>query len=804
MHKKVFLEQIKAIRKIDNILFIGKENGYFDGSYNIYKASSKNEINDIRFSSSQIMAFFQSKNVKLDIIYLNENLMDLECILDYILKENGLLIFDNCDVPQYFKENLDLIYNSDLFFVYQRKHLNKDYLIPQDIEKRVLYTAKNKKKNKEEYVVGVGILTYNHEKYIEDCLNGVFKQSGNFKMKVIIVDDHSSDRTVEIIRNILSRKKTTPNIEISLIENEENKGVIFGLKTILKSFRDTDYFSFCEGDDFWISDTRLEKFIKYMQTNKYVSVAFNSMYILEDETNRISKNRLHEVLNKEFYLTQDLIYNCYFIGNLGCAFYDSFYLKYFDEEVYNLPFYDFFINTYYSTFGLIGYLDEYLSVYRVHKGSMWSALKLSKQKEMLIGFINQYNKYFNYIYDYEYCHFIESLICDKNYRLRHKKNLIIIDNIFPSRLSPFSYEEISSYLRNISDSYALGTYLSTIALSTESLREGQIKFKNENQDIADRLGYFSNELALKLDTKMMYFIFKSTTKYYLELLKKKKCSFIFELYPGGGFLFDNPECDKDLKEIMSLKGFRKVVVTQKPVMDYLLRKKICKKNQIELIFGVVMESKNKNKSYSKTKFYKNGKDTLDIVFMAHRYNEIGKDKGYDLFIETAKALSKKYKDIRFHVVGNYDENVIDVEEIKNKIKFYGAMDKNEFDRFYSDKDIIISPNRPNVLAPGAFDGFPTASCTEAGMREVVMVCSDEFGMAKGYYENKKNVVIIKNDVNDIVEKIVWLHKNPEKIKEIAKNTRDKIIDLYSFEKQMKPRIDLIRKELKIKEGKYEK
>lgn len=802
MKKRVFLEQLETIKEIQNVLFIGNPKEKFDFNCKTY-ISTNSLTSRLKFSASQLMSYFESNFIKLSIIYISEELPDLEYILDYILKDDGLLIFDNCPVIANIEDKMELVYKDDAnFFVYQKKHLQNNALIYTDLEKRVKFSLLKPKNKKKSYNVGIGVLTYQHEKYIVDCLNGIFRQKGNFKAKVVIVDDSSNDETANIINCYLEEHNIPKNFEVEVIINEKNKGAVFGIETMLEKFKNTDYFTFCEGDDFWNTDKRIEKFISYMQENPYVSVSFNSFYIYEHETNRIWKNPIYTMLNKNYYSTQQLILGNYFIGNLGCCFYDSFYLKYFDKKLFSLPLYDFFFNTYYSTFGLIGYLDEYLSTYRMHHNSMWSSLKENTKNENLINYMYQYNKYFNYIYDYEYSSFINSLFYDKKINSFSNFNLLIVDNIFPNPLSPFSYEEISSYLRNIPKSQALVTYLSSGALNGDSLREGTIEYKRKNSDVANSVSYYTREKALSLNSKLMYFIFKSTTMYYFDLLKEKKCDFIFELYPGGGFFFDDPTCDADLKKIMSLKGFKKVIVTQKPIKDYLLKKRLCKKSQIELIFGVVMN--NKDNDYRKKAFYGENKKNLDIVFMAHRYNDMGKDKGYDLFVATAKKLSAKYQNIMFHVVGNYDEKIIDVSKIKDRIKFYGPLKKSEFDEFYSDKDIIVSPNRPNILFKGAFDGFPTASCTEAGLRETVMLCSDELNMSIGYYNDFEDVVLIKNEVNDIAKKIERLYKNPRELKRIALNTRKHILELYSFEKQMKPRIDVIRKVLNIKGDHYEK
>ena len=110
-------------------------------------------------------------------------------------------------------------------------------------------------------------------------------------------------------------------------------------------------------------------------------------------------------------------------------------------------------------------------------------------------------------------------------------------------------------------------------------------------------------------------------------------------------------------------------------------------------------------------------------------------------------------------------------------------------------DVIISPNRPFKLSKGSFDGFPTGSCTEAMINKVVLMCSDELKL-NTKFEDGKEIIIIKTETDDIVEKVENLYKNPNKIVEIANNGRKKALKVYSKRNQILPRIKAIRKEAK--------
>lgn len=52
----------------------------------------------------------------------------------------------------------------------------------------------------DEIMVSISCTTYNHEKYIRQCLNSLLMQKTNFKYEIIIYDDESTDNTADIIR----------------------------------------------------------------------------------------------------------------------------------------------------------------------------------------------------------------------------------------------------------------------------------------------------------------------------------------------------------------------------------------------------------------------------------------------------------------------------------------------------------------------------------------------------------------------------------------------------------------------------
>ena len=53
------------------------------------------------------------------------------------------------------------------------------------------------------YLVHTFCLTYNHEPYIEDAMKGFVMQQTRFPVVSIIIDDASTDKTVEVLNRFL-------------------------------------------------------------------------------------------------------------------------------------------------------------------------------------------------------------------------------------------------------------------------------------------------------------------------------------------------------------------------------------------------------------------------------------------------------------------------------------------------------------------------------------------------------------------------------------------------------------------------
>ncbi len=106
------------------------------------------------------------------------------------------------------------------------------------------------------------IIAYNQLDYIEKTINSVLSQKVNFKYKIIIADDGSTDGTSEIVKKYA---KKYPEIITPLIR-EENLGCPDNL-FYARHLINTEYWAILEGDDYLTDSNKLQMQFDIMNKN---------------------------------------------------------------------------------------------------------------------------------------------------------------------------------------------------------------------------------------------------------------------------------------------------------------------------------------------------------------------------------------------------------------------------------------------------------------------------------------------------------------------------------------------------------
>ena len=119
-------------------------------------------------------------------------------------------------------------------------------------------------------VVSVSMITYNHEPYIRQAIEGVMMQKTDFEFELIIGEDCSQDKTREIC---FEYQKKYPD-KIRVLWWHENVSKLGGNGRRCAARRRGEFVSLCEGDDYWIDPLKLQKQVDVMRKFPDVGLCF--------------------------------------------------------------------------------------------------------------------------------------------------------------------------------------------------------------------------------------------------------------------------------------------------------------------------------------------------------------------------------------------------------------------------------------------------------------------------------------------------------------------------------------------------
>lgn len=242
-----------------------------------------------------------------------------------------------------------------------------------------------------EVKVSVCIITYNQEKYIDECLNGITCQKGNFHLEIVIRDDFSTDSTFEKITNNLS-KINNNKITIKILEAKKNLGANRNLLEVLKNCTG-EYVAFCEGDDYWIDEHKIQKQYDFISkantdicfTNAYMQCPFGEKKSCFSDRDKYYRYTLSEIVRAGG-------------GGMPTASIMAAkkILNTLPEWFSNAPVGDYFIQILGSYRTGAIYLDDKTCVYRVQALGSWSSdrskiskSQIEKEANAYIGIFNQ-------------------------------------------------------------------------------------------------------------------------------------------------------------------------------------------------------------------------------------------------------------------------------------------------------------------------------------------------------------------------------------------------------------------------------
>lgn len=156
--------------------------------------------------------------------------------------------------------------------------------------------------------VSVLVTSFNYEKFLHETLTSLANQTyKNFE--VIIVDDGSSDGSVDIIKEYTSKYS---NFYFYTHPNNENRGLVESMHLGLSKCKG-EYVAFLESDDYW-EENYLEVKADYIRKNEDVSILCNKIKTIGSPIRDKAVERYHSVFQKR----QIKIYSGIFLLRIFC------------------------------------------------------------------------------------------------------------------------------------------------------------------------------------------------------------------------------------------------------------------------------------------------------------------------------------------------------------------------------------------------------------------------------------------------------------------------------------------------------
>ncbi|MGY6530566.1 MAG: glycosyltransferase family 2 protein [Cyanobacterium sp.] len=141
--------------------------------------------------------------------------------------------------------------------------------------------------------VSVIIPVYNSETTVEQTLESVLNQTYP-DFEVIIVDDGSGDRSIELCQKLLNKNKQKFQGQVKFV-HQKNRGLAGARNTGIRNSQG-DYLAFIDADDLWLSE-KLAYHVQHLDHNPTVGVSFSRSQFIDVEGKALGIYQIPQLTN---------------------------------------------------------------------------------------------------------------------------------------------------------------------------------------------------------------------------------------------------------------------------------------------------------------------------------------------------------------------------------------------------------------------------------------------------------------------------------------------------------------------------
>lgn len=141
-------------------------------------------------------------------------------------------------------------------------------------------------------------------------------QKTNFKYEILIHDDASTDNTSKILKEY---EEKYPEIIKVIYQSRNQTSMGISVISILLEKAQGKYLAFCEGDDYWIEEYKLQKQIDFLKNNSTYSAVYHNVKIVDEKNCKLNDRKARGVfpLYKDHTLMKSNMLIGVLTGQLG-------------------------------------------------------------------------------------------------------------------------------------------------------------------------------------------------------------------------------------------------------------------------------------------------------------------------------------------------------------------------------------------------------------------------------------------------------------------------------------------------------
>lgn len=224
--------------------------------------------------------------------------------------------------------------------------------------------------------ISIIITTYNHERFIAECLESILMQEYPGVLKILIGDDCSTDKTPDIVK-FYAQKNPSKIIPIC---RDKNIGMHNNFLDLINRC-DTEWIATCEGDDFWSNPLKLTSQIEALVKHPNCVICFGQIQVSDLYNVRPNvSNAVWPCLKEGIYTRMDLLKG-EFIHTATAVFKKTAFKA--PDWYLRWPIGDYTFQLEILKNGDAFFIKDVLSVYRVHNQGIWSGLNEYKRIKIL-------------------------------------------------------------------------------------------------------------------------------------------------------------------------------------------------------------------------------------------------------------------------------------------------------------------------------------------------------------------------------------------------------------------------------------